>query len=720
MLYPDDLGALVATGYHVIGTWDQVAHNEGSEGMRKVARLDEIEDLVGTLGQAFMGLTINCARCHDHKFDPIKQREYYQVAALLGGVNQEEKERQDVKVVRSPEREAAVRAEIEAAKRRLGEVEAEVRQRGAGATGVVGIEGLQLAYRVDDQGAGTLADVSGAGEPFDLRKDGKPRWSSPEPPRKLVRAVKASGELTVEAWVTPGKPQQSGPARVVTISADSGQRNLTLGHDGTKFDVRLRTTKTNDNGLPSLATPDGVVKAERTHVVYTFARDGTARLYVNGKRVAEQTVGGDPSNWDENFKLGLGDELTGDRPWDGAFHFVALYGRALGESEVVHNFETQSRDVRSGKPLAELLAQAPPDLRGRHAMLQDRRQHLESELSQISFSGPLHVMIPKQPPVFHELDRGNINKPKDVVAPAGIAALAGLPADFGLAPDAPEARRRVKLAEWLTDPRNPLTARVFVNRVWHYHFGQGIVDTPSDLGAQGGRPSHPELLDYLALKFVQSGWRVKDMHRLVMTSAAYRQQSLVRNETAEAADADNRLLWRFNRRRLDGESVRDAALAASGALNRQVGGPSFRDVKVEVQSLTDAFTDPTNEFTEDTCRRTVYRMWARSGGNPMLESLDCPEPSVSTPRRTMSITPVQALSLLNNAFVEHCAARFAKRARDEAGGEVDRQVDRVYRLALSRPPSAGELELARPFVREQGLEQFCVVMLNANEFLFVN
>lgn len=718
MLYPNDLGALIATGYHVIGTWDQVAHYEGSDSMRKAARLDAIEDLVGTMGQAFMGLTIHCGRCHDHKFDPIKQKEYYQVAALLGGVNQEEKERQDVKVVQSPQRDAEIRIELETVKRELEQVEDEVRQTvGADA---VGIEGLQLAYRIEDQGAGTLPDVSGAGAGLDLGKNDKPRWSSAEPPRKLVQAAKASGELTVETWVTPAKPQQSGPARIVTISADSGQRNATLGHEGARFEVRLRTTRTNGNGLPALASPEGTARAERTHVAYTFARDGNARIYVNGKRVAEQNTGGDLSNWDENFRLGLGNELTGDRPWDGSFHFVALYSRALGDAEVARNFETQSRDVRSGKPLEELLAQVSPVVRDRHAALSGRREALERELEQVSFSGALHVIVAKQPPVFHELDRGNVNKPKDPVAPAGIAALAGLPSDFGLAPDAPEAQRRVKLAEWLTDPRNPLTARVFVNRLWHYHFGQGIVDTPSDFGAQGGRPSHPELLDYLAQRFVHSGWKVKDMHRLIMTSAVYRQQSLVPNEAAEAIDADNRLLWRFNRRRLDGESVRDAALAASGALNRQLGGPSYRDVKVEVQSLTDAFTEPTNEFSEATCRRTVYRLWARSGGNPMLESLDCPEPSVATPRRTMSITPVQALSLLNNAFMEQCAARFARRARDEAGGEVDKQVDRVYRLALSRAPSGEELSIARPFVQEHGLEQFCVVMLNTNEFLFVN
>ncbi len=298
VLHPDDLGALIATGYHVCGTWDEVAHYEGSSEMQKATRFDELEDLVGTLGQTFLGLTINCARCHDHKFDPISQKEYYQVAALLGGVNQEKEERSKI----------------------------------------------------------------------------------------------------------------------------------------------------------ALAAPAG----------------------------------------------------------------------------------------------------------------------------QPGFTGVAHVIVPKQPPPYAVLERGDYRKPGEVVSPAGLKGLSGLSADFGLAADAPEARRREALARWLTDRRNPLTARVFVNRIWYHHFGQGLVETPSDFGFNGGRPSHPELLDHLASRFMEGGWKVKDLHRLIVNSAAYRQESRVRGERAEGLDADNRLLWRANRRRLEGEAVRDAALAVSGALNRQTRRSELR------------------------------------------------------------------------------------------------------------------------------------------------
>ena len=168
--------------------------------------------------------------------------------------------------------------------------------------------------------------------------------------------------------------------------------------------------------------------------------------------------------------------------------------------------------------------------------------------------------------------------------------------------------------------------------------------------------------------------------------------------------------------------MRDAALAVSGALNRAIGGPSYQDVKlVNGMNNNHEFTDPTGEFSEQTCRRTVYRLWARAGGNPMLESLDCPEPSVMSPRRTSSITPVQALSLLNNTFMEQCAKRFAARVAAEAGSDdLARQVERAYRLALSRPPTDEERGFAEAFVKEHGLDQFGLVLFNTNEFMFVN
>jgi hypothetical protein len=203
-----------------------------------------------------------------------------------------------------------------------------------------------------------------------------------------------------------------------------------------------------------------------------------------------------------------------------------------------------------------------------------------------------------------------------------------------------------------------------------------------------------------------------------VTSATYRQRSNVRNSQAESFDADNKLLWRMNPRRLEGEAVRDAVLKVSGALNPQVGGPSFRDITIKV-GMNHEFTEPTEEFSDAVNRRTVYRLWARSAGLPMLDSLDCPEPSVMSPVRTKTITPVQALSLLNSRFSENCAERFAERVRREAGEDRAKQVSGAYRLALGREPNDRESALASGFVERRGLAQFCIVLFNTNEFLYV-
>ena len=446
ILHPNDLEALIATGYHVCGTWDEVAHYEGSSEMQRATRFDELEDMVAAVGQTFLGLTINCARCHDHKFDPISQKEYYQVAALLGGVNQEKEERS-----------------------------------------------------------------------------------------KIALAA------------TPGQP---------------------------------------------------------------------------------------------------------------------------------------------------------------------------------GFSGVAHVIVPRQPPLYALLERGDYRKPGEIVAPSGLRAALGRSADFGsLAGCNPKPSIREALARWLSDARNPLTARVFVNRRWYHHFGQGLVDSPSDFGFNGGRPSHPELLDSRVSFPMKSGWKAGAT--CTASSSGPRrtgEESRVHNELAQSLDADNRLLWRANRRRLEGEAVRDAALAVSGALNRRLGGPSFEDVRVNRKgaNTNHEFTDPTGEFSEAVNRRTIYRLWARSGGNPLLESLDCPDPSVMAPRRTRTITPIQALSLSNNAFMEQCARRFAERIRRDAGDDVARQIEQAWTLAFARPPNDRERKVAREFIAGQGLEPFCLALLNTNEFLFLN
>jgi hypothetical protein len=301
------------------------------------------------------------------------------------------------------------------------------------------------------------------------------------------------------------------------------------------------------------------------------------------------------------------------------------------------------------------------------------------------------------------------------VSPAGIAVLPG--ADLRLPPDASDADRRRKLAEWIASEQNPLLARTIVNRVWHYHFGRGLIDTPNDLGFNGGQPTHRELLDWAACELIERKWSLKELHKLIVTSATYQQASRPRAECL-AVDADNRLLWRYSPRRLEAEAVRDAMLAVSGQLNSSIGGASYMDFK-PYENKNAQYYEPADPIGSEFNRRSVYRFWARGGKNPLLDTFDCPDPSTTTPKRGTTTTPLQALSLLNNSFTLRMADHLAERLEKERPSDAGKQVARAFELACGRPASADELAASTTFVREHGVAAFCRVLLNTNSFLYV-
>ena len=254
-----------------------------------------------------------------------------------------------------------------------------------------------------------------------------------------------------------------------------------------------------------------------------------------------------------------------------------------------------------------------------------------------------------------------------------------------------------------------------MNRVWHYHFGTGIVETPSDLGFNGGRPSHPELLDWLANQLIEKDYRLKSLHRLIVTSTAYRQSSRF-DEQAHQADADNRLLWRRSPQRVEAEVLRDSILYVSGKLNLQRGGPGFVDVKITPNNGTTYYT-PIDREDQALNRRTIYRFWPRGGRSALLDTFDCPDPSSTAPRRTVTTTPLQALSLLNNAFVLRMADHFSNRVKKDAGNDLEQQVKRAFQLVYSRDPDAEETDWAVELVRGHGLNSLARALFNSNEFV---
>jgi hypothetical protein len=277
--------------------------------------------------------------------------------------------------------------------------------------------------------------------------------------------------------------------------------------------------------------------------------------------------------------------------------------------------------------------------------------------------------------------------------------------------------RRLVLAKWVVSPDNPLTARVIVNRLWQHHFGRGLVATPSDFGTRGDPPSHPDLLDWLACELVSGDWKLKRMHKLLLTSETYRKTTRVSPEAA-AKDPENRLLSRMNRLRLEGEAVRDTLLAVSGRLNPKAGGPGVvlpETAKAAGGSRAVAVTADPKEHA----RRSVYLFSRRNLRHPFLEAFDLPDSNLSCPRRERSTTAPQSLALLNADEAMTAAKALAERLTKEAASEKER-IDRAYRLTLGRPPSNKEQERATAFLKESPLTELCRALFNLNEFVYLD
>ncbi|MBM3774736.1 MAG: DUF1553 domain-containing protein [Acidobacteria bacterium] len=332
-------------------------------------------------------------------------------------------------------------------------------------------------------------------------------------------------------------------------------------------------------------------------------------------------------------------------------------------------------------------------------------------------AGPGHY----QAPASYFLIRGDLESRGSLMRPGFLTVVA--PGDLPVELPPAHGRtsgRRLALARWLASPENPLTARVIVNRVWHHHFGRGLVSTLDNFGKMGERPTHPELLDWLALEFVNQGWSIKKLHRLLMTSAAYQRSSEFQDARNFGADPENRRLWRFRIQRLEAESVRDAILAVSGGLNRQMGGEAvFPKLQPEVLASMKFGIWEKKEDGPEVWRRSVYVYRKRGLPFPMFEAFDLPDQNTSCGARNVSTVPTQALTLLNDEFVLRQSGLFAGRIAEAAPANPARQVEAAYQIALSRPPSKVERRLGLEFLQQHQLADFAHVLLNLNEFLYI-
>lgn len=397
-------------------------------------------------------------------------------------------------------------------------------------------------------------------------------------------------------------------------------------------------------------------------------------------------------------------------------------------------------------PTAQVLPKLKGEARKRWDELNEQLESFKSLHPGDLPIGAGFMDISDEAPKTFLLKRGNWDAPKDEVAP-GLMKILARKTDIVPNTNLKKTGRRTALAKLLTDPENPLTARVMVNRVWHYHFGRGLVGTPSDFGLKGERPTHPELLDWLASEFVQNGWSVKQLHRVIMTSQTYRQASVNRSEAA-AIDPENKLLWRFPRHRLEGEVIRDGSLLVAGILNAKMGGSSvFPELPIGLEGR--AGWKVTRD-REERNRRSVYVFVRRNARYPMFETFDMPDTHESCARRNITTSPLQALSMLNDKVTLEWARHFASRVLREAGTESEKQIRVAYEIALARTPTSAETMLVNEFFAEHSkivtdrakaeeelalppelpenadkvaaatLVDFCHMLLNSNEFVYAN
>jgi hypothetical protein len=635
ILGPHDPKMVAATGFLVAGPWDSVsAELNKDKNMLATARMDELDDIVTTTFNTFQGLTVNCARCHDHKFDPIPTRDYYKLTSVFSGVGF------GTRKVATPEAEAEyeekskpVRQRLDEARRAVGAIDDPVR------TAILREKLI-------------LFDKAREKEP--LRIPLNPVWN-----RNVFQPVTASRfRLTVTA-------HQGKLPKIDRLQLLPGGPEL--------IDWKGAVKASNDAPVfveMTMTTPVTVAELLWSTDARNGASDGQPSVY----RIEAQTT-------------------------DGKWTLLCSSLDHEGRVEVAMPVVTDE----------ELLERLKPEQRAERERLITARTRIESELKSIPEPPRIHAAKPREIAKSYLLERGSVTRPGDEVHPGALTAIKQLAAEFELSEPASDKDRRLALANWITDERNPLTARVIVNRVWAGHFGAGIVNTPSDFGLNGDRPSHPELLDWLAVSFIENGWSLKWLHRQILNSHVY-QQSTAMNEKAHAVDADNRLLWRMPLKRMDAETLRDAILFSSGKLNLEGrGGPSFALQKNGGKGSY--IYQALDHDGPEVWRRSVYRYVVRGGERIFLDSFDCPDPSVATPQRTVSNTPVQALTLLNNDFVLRHAAFLAERAAGD--------IERVYRILFQRAPSAKEREAGELFVKQHGMAVYCRVLLNTNEFVYV-
>ncbi len=711
---PDSPDGIPALGFIAAGPWDFISHVEVPENKidGQIARSLDRDDMVVNTLNTFCSLTVQCARCHAHKFDPISQTDYYRLQAVFAAVDRTDKPFDTDPHVAG--RRRALQTQERDIAAALAKVTAEMQQ-------LAGPELTTLEQRLKESEIAAKQSL--------------------QVPPEFGYHSQIESQPDVAKWVQIDLGQPTDICRIVLIPCHDDFNNIGAGFG---FPSRYKVEASNDAAFLSDVTLL-VDRAAADHPSpgiqpQSFSIEPVAARYVRvtASKLAPRM---------NDFILAISELQV----WTATGKNVAL-GKAVSARDSIeagprwrktnlvdgkypaaaNGLAEQERTALTAR-IAELRRQnIPREIRDRADALIRQRTELQATLAALPPSQPVYIGAVHtgtgnfsgtgarngEPRQIHVLARGDVRKPLKEVGPGVPPVVPGYPAAFELSPQHTEAERRAALAEWVVSPRNPLTWRSIVNRMWHYHFGRGIVDSPNDFGRMGQLPTHPELLDWLAADFLRHGGSLKSLHRLIVSSHTYRQSSADRAE-AGTIDAQNSLLWRANRRKLDAEAVRDSILFVAGHLDTRMGGTGFQDFVIERPEHSPHFEYQLHDPRDNRAhRRSVYRFLVRSQPQPFMVTLDCADPSMSVDKRNETINPLQALALLNNGLTVVMAEAFATDLREEPTPE--QTIETAFLRAIGRPPTGEERTILVDYARTTGLANACRVIFNLNEFAFVD
>ncbi len=669
----DDPQTEIGSAFLVAGPYDDVG-NQDVVAQANI-RAATIDDMITATGGAFLGLTINCARCHNHKFDPIPTEDYYRIRAAFEGVTHGRR------IVATKAQRQSHASAIKPLNEELNELEDAKNA---------------VDDAIDERAKTIFANV----KPTRAKVDQFGTSESFEPVEaKFVKFVILG--LTSDGASKAPRGGQGGKLTEFQVWSDEAEsRNVALASNGTTAEGAKSTTA---EDFPEAYGPQYCIDGMRGEAWFIGNPSILTLTFAIPERIREIT-----------FINARGDRDTDESKVRGATPCeyeiqVSMDGQTWQTVATDEGREPWTPQQGIAKVRREIITEAEA---GKLTGFDEQIAHVKGQIAKVPklrevWAGKFNQ--PKDKTFVHQ--GGDPMKPVDEITGASLNVLDQVTTSYELDSDAPESQRRRALAEWITSSENPLTPRVLANRVWQYHFGTGIVDTPSDFGFLGSQPTHPELLDYLANRLIASDWQLKPLHREILVSQSYLQSSTFRNDAAKK-DKSARLLWRYPPRRLSAEEIRDTILMAAGQLKLEpMGGPGFRLYKFTQNNVCTYF--PLDEHGPETYRRAVYHQNARASVVDILSDFDLPDIAFAAPKRANTTTPLQALTLLNHRFMLDMAKSLSARLGN------GNSVETAYSLLFQRLPTAVELRAGNQLISIHGREAFCRALLNANELIYI-